>query len=176
MDPAPNILLITTDEERFNLPRPAGFSLPARERIAESGTAFTRYYAASTQCSSSRSVIYTGQHLPITQIYDNDNMPYVRPLDPSLGTLGTMLRSQGYSCTYQGKWHLSNAYVDPANLTPGDLVFFENTYTWGLSHVGIYIGDGQFVHAGSERTGVVISDLWDDYWGSRYYSARHVRS
>jgi arylsulfatase len=111
----PNILLITTDEERFNVPRPARFSLPARERIAESGTTFARYYAASTQCSSSRSVIYTGQHLPITQIYDNDNMPYVRPLDPGLGTLGTMLRSVGYYCTYQGKWHLSNAYVDPAN-------------------------------------------------------------
>jgi len=71
---------------------------------------------------------------------------------------------------------VSGTYVDSASLTPGDLVFFENTYTWGLSHVGIYIGGGQFVHAGSERTGVVISDLWDDYWGSRYYSARHIRS
>jgi arylsulfatase len=111
----PNILLITSDEERFDLPRPAGFSLPGRERIAAAGTTFERYYAAATQCSSSRSVIYTGRHLPITQIYDNDNMPYVRPLDPSLGTLGTMLRSQGYYCTYQGKWHLTNAYVDPAN-------------------------------------------------------------
>jgi arylsulfatase A-like enzyme len=115
VDRAPNILLITTDEERFNLPRPSGLSLPARERIADAGTTFSRYYAASTQCSSARSVMYTGRHLPITQIYDNDNMPYVRPLDPSLGTIGTMLRSQGYYCTYQGKWHLSNAYVDPAN-------------------------------------------------------------
>ena len=114
MERPPNILLLTTDEERFRLPRPDGFALPARERIAASGTSFERYYAASTQCSSSRSVIYTGRHLPITQIYDNDNMPYVRPLDPELGTIGTMLRSQGYYCTYQGKWHLSNAYVDPA--------------------------------------------------------------
>ena len=115
---APNILLITSDEERFNIPRPSGLSLPARDRIAESGVTFERYYAASTQCSSSRSVIYTGRHLPITQIYDNDNMPYVRPLDPALGTLGTMLRAQGYYCTYQGKWHLSNAYVDPAQPVP----------------------------------------------------------
>ncbi len=44
-------------------------------------------------CSSSRSVIYTGRHLPHTAIYDNDNMPYIRPLDPALGTLGTMLRA-----------------------------------------------------------------------------------
>jgi len=71
---------------------------------------------------------------------------------------------------------VSGQYVDPSNLMPGDLVFFQNTYTWGLSHVGIYIGGGQFVHAGSERTGVTISEMWDDYWGSRYYTARRVRS
>ena len=71
---------------------------------------------------------------------------------------------------------VSGEHVDPANLVPGDLVFFQNTYTWGLSHSGIYIGDSQFVHAGSERTGVTISNMWDDYWGSRYYTARRVRS
>ena len=114
----PNILLITSDEERSNIPRPRGFSLPARERIAARGTTFENYYASSAMCSSSRSVIYTGQHVPITEIYDNDNMPYIRPLDPSLGTIGTMLRAAGYYCTYQGKWHLSNAYIDPANPAP----------------------------------------------------------
>ena len=71
---------------------------------------------------------------------------------------------------------VSGEHVDPANLVPGDLLFFQNTYTWGLSHAGVYIGDGQFVHAGSERTGVTISNMWDDYWGSRYYTARRVRS
>jgi len=114
MPSAPNILLITTDEERYRIPRPAGFSLPARERVAASGVTFERFYAASTQCSSARSVIYTGRHVPITEIYDNDTLPYVRPLDPGLGTVGSMLRQQGYYCTYQGKWHLSNAYLDPA--------------------------------------------------------------
>ena len=62
----PNILLITSDEERANIPRPPGFSLPARERIAARGTTFEHYYAPSAMCSSSRSVIYTGQHVPIT--------------------------------------------------------------------------------------------------------------
>jgi arylsulfatase len=113
----PNILLITTDEERFHIPRPSGYTLPARERIAERGVTFERYYAASTLCTSARSVMYTGRHVPVTQMYDNDNMPYVRPLDPALGTVGTMLRAGGYYCTYQGKWHLSNAYVDPAHPT-----------------------------------------------------------
>ena len=111
----PNVLLIVTDEERYALPRPAGFSLPARERLMARGTTFDRYYVASTMCSSSRSVMYTGQHVPLTEIYDNDNMPYIRPLDPELGTIGTMMRAAGYYCAYQGKWHLSNAYQDPSN-------------------------------------------------------------
>lgn len=69
---------------------------------------------------------------------------------------------------------VSGVYVSDDNLAPGDLVFFQNTYQWGLSHVGIYIGDGQFVHAGSERTGVLISGLDDSYWSSRYYTARRI--
>lgn len=111
----PNILLIVTDEQRFNLPQADGWSLPGQERIAERGVTFTRNYAGATMCSSSRSVLYTGRHMPITEIHDNDNMPYVDPLDPALGTIGTMLRSVGYHTTYQGKWHLSKLYVDPAN-------------------------------------------------------------
>jgi arylsulfatase len=114
----PNVLFIVTDEERFRLPRPPGFELPARERIAARGMSFDRYYVASAQCSSSRSVIYTGRHMPVTEIFDNDNMPYIRPLDPALGTIGTMLRQAGYYTAYQGKWHLSRAYRDPADTTP----------------------------------------------------------
>lgn len=53
-------------------------------------------------------------------------------------------------------------------LVPGDLVFFANTFRPGLSHVGIYIGNGQFVHAENESTGVVVSDLNSDYYGSRW--------
>jgi cell wall-associated NlpC family hydrolase len=69
---------------------------------------------------------------------------------------------------------VTGSYVGTDNLAAGDLVFFQNTYRWGLSHVGIYIGGSQFVHASSERTGTIISDLWDSYWGPRYYTARRV--
>jgi uncharacterized protein YgiM (DUF1202 family) len=61
--------------------------------------------------------------------------------------------------------------VSKANLQPGDLVFFQNTYTAGLSHVGLYIGNGQFIHAQNEETGVVISDLNSSYYGPRWYGA-----
>jgi len=59
-------------------------------------------------------------------------------------------------------------------LQPGDLVFFQNTYTWGLSHVGIYIGNNQFIHAENENTGVVISRLDSPYYASRWYGARRL--
>jgi cell wall-associated NlpC family hydrolase len=61
--------------------------------------------------------------------------------------------------------------VSRDNLQPGDLVFFQNTYTAGLSHVGLYIGNGQFIHAENENTGVRISDLNSTYYGSRWYGA-----
>ena len=64
--------------------------------------------------------------------------------------------------------------VSAKNLEPGDLVFFVNTNGPGITHVGIYIGGGQMIHSGSERTGVVISNIWDGYWGSRYYGARRL--
>ncbi len=64
--------------------------------------------------------------------------------------------------------------VSAKNLEPGDLVFFVNTDGPGITHVGFYIGGGQMVHAGSERTGVTISNIWDSYWGQRYYGARRL--
>jgi arylsulfatase len=144
MSRRPNILLIVTDEQRFNFPRPNGFSLPGQERLAESGVSLQNYYAASAQCSSSRSVIYTGQHVPFTQIYDNDNMPYIKPLDPGLGTVGTMLRTAGYYTTYQGKWHLSGAYIGPANPAPTTDVLepygFSEWNDWGDIDGGAWAG------------------------------------
>lgn len=59
--------------------------------------------------------------------------------------------------------------VDPGNLTFGDLLFF-NTSGSGISHVGIYIGNGFFVHSSSSR-GVVRESLSKEYYASRIVSA-----
>lgn len=64
--------------------------------------------------------------------------------------------------------------VDWPDLRAGDLVFFENTYKEGLSHVGIYLGEGQFVSAGGEEVVVGVDSLNDTYWSTRYVTARRV--
>jgi cell wall-associated NlpC family hydrolase len=65
----------------------------------------------------------------------------------------------------------SGPRVGADELAPGDVLVFANTYRAGLSHVGIYLGDGQFVHAVDERHGVTVSNLWDGYWSPRLVGA-----
>ncbi|MFQ5709324.1 MAG: C40 family peptidase [bacterium] len=59
------------------------------------------------------------------------------------------------------------------NLIMGDLVFFKQIESRGVSHVGIYVGDDEFVHASTSR-GVVISSLTEDYYRKRYVGARRI--
>lgn len=61
--------------------------------------------------------------------------------------------------------------IDPSQAHPGDLVFF-NTLGPSFSHVGIYIGDGKFVHAANERTGVKTERMNNGYWSKRFEGYR----
>ena len=65
------------------------------------------------------------------------------------------------------------AKVAPANLQPGDLVFF-NTRRFPFSHVGIYLGDNRFVHAPSRGSEVRIAQLDQSYWQKHFNGARRL--
>lgn len=66
------------------------------------------------------------------------------------------------------------SFVNKGSLQVGDLVFFHGTYTSGISHVGIYAGNGQFIHAPNSRSTVSYSSLTSGYWAEHYYGARRV--
>ncbi|RKN85734.1 C40 family peptidase [Paenibacillus ginsengarvi] len=80
--------------------------------------------------------------------------------------LGIELPHQSKSQNTKGFW------VDKKDLRPGDLVFF-NTDGQGISHVGIYLGNDEFIHSATDD-GVVKSKLSDKYYKTRYVSARRV--
>ena len=68
----------------------------------------------------------------------------------------------------------STEKIDRNELNPGDLVFF-NTMRRTFSHVGIYIGDGKFIHAPSAGKAVRVDDLRAAYWTKRFTGARRVQ-
>ncbi|EPZ61295.1 nlpC/P60 family protein [[Clostridium] sordellii ATCC 9714] len=63
--------------------------------------------------------------------------------------------------------------VSKANLQPGDLVFFA-TGGGGISHVGIYVGGGQMIHAPQTGDVVKVSNINSSYWQNAYVGAKRV--
>lgn len=63
--------------------------------------------------------------------------------------------------------------IDKKELQPGDLVFF-NTMRRAFSHVGIYVGDGKFIHAPRTGAQVRVEDMHASYWQRRFDGARRV--
>lgn len=79
----------------------------------------------------------------------------------------------GYTINRTATAQLQNGYyVEYDALQPGDIVYFGSGSI--ASHVGLYIGDGQFVHAQSSSTGVVISSLSETWYASRYLCAHRI--
>ena len=64
--------------------------------------------------------------------------------------------------------------VSKSELQPGDIVFFNNTSSGALGHVGIYIGNGMMIHAANSNRGVVTDTINSGYYNTYYYSARRA--
>jgi len=82
-------------------------------------------------------------------------------------TLGLVLPHNAKAIAQQGE------RVEKAELQPGDLVFF-NTMRRAFSHVGIYLGDGQFIHAPRAGKRVRVEDMTNRYWSRRFNGARRI--
>nr|WP_233134397.1 NlpC/P60 family protein [Rubrivirga sp. SAORIC476] len=80
--------------------------------------------------------------------------------------LGIALPRTTASQRYEG------VHIDRSELQAGDLVFFRRR---GVRHVGVYLSDGEFIHASSSR-GVTISNLSSSYWDRHYWMSRRILS
>lgn len=67
----------------------------------------------------------------------------------------------------------STQHIDRSDLRPGDLVFF-NTMRRAFSHVGIYVGEGKFIHSPKPGAQVRVEDMGVAYWSRRFDGARRV--
>ncbi|MCP8464783.1 C40 family peptidase [Pseudomonas sp. ZM23] len=67
-----------------------------------------------------------------------------------------------------------NPKIERTDLQPGDLVFFRIHNRRNVDHVGIYVGDNQFVHAPRRGQKVRVSDLNGDYWKRHYLAAKRI--
>ena len=87
-----------------------------------------------------------------------------------------VMKHFGYSISRTASGQMDNgASISKSELQPGDLVFFNNgNSSKRATHVGIYTGNGQFVHASTSTTGVIISDLNSSYYSSTYVGARRL--
>jgi arylsulfatase len=102
-----NVLFLLTDQERYQPELVGKGHWPGRDRLAAMGTTFENHQICSAVCTPSRSVIFTGQHIQHTRMFDNTNFPWMHNMSFDIPTIGHMMRDAGYYTTYQGKWHLS---------------------------------------------------------------------
>jgi arylsulfatase A-like enzyme len=107
----PNIVLIVVDDLGYGDLGSYGqqqIQTPHLDRMAAEGLRFTQFYAGSTVCAPSRSVLMTGQHVGRTPIRGNNEILPIgqQPLPDSSVTLAEMLREAGYRTGMFGKWGL----------------------------------------------------------------------
>jgi len=150
-----NILMILTDQER-HMPAsqlPAGYRLPAHDKLASRGVVFENHHVASCVCTPSRSVIYTGQHIQNNGMFDNTNFPWSNDLSTDIPTVGDMLRRQGYYTAYKGKWHLTDEFETANELHAPTRILSEEMAEYGFADyfgIGDIIAntEGGFLHDG----------------------------
>ena len=114
-DTRPNILVVMTDQQRFDTISALGSSFgvptPAMDKLCKYGVAFENAFCTAPICSPSRSTIMTGLTPTQTGIYGNLGNP-CSPLNERVITIGHRMQAAGYETVYHGKWHLGGNIAD----------------------------------------------------------------
>ncbi|MGQ9574611.1 MAG: sulfatase family protein [Thermoguttaceae bacterium] len=126
----PNVLIITTDQQRLDATSAAGnrwLKTPNMDSIAAQGVLFMNSYCPYPLCSPSRASLHTGR-MPHEIRVDHNSMP----IDPAIPVSGQIFRSAGYETAYAGKWHLPDPY--PNEGIPGFEVLNATSRRGKLAH------------------------------------------
>ncbi len=118
-------------------------------------------------------VAYAKRFLGTRYVYGGTNLS--TGVDCS-GFTSSVLRNFGVIVGRSSRDQYNNGVrISKSQLQPGDLVFFNTGGKSQISHVGLYIGDGKFIHSSSSWTGgVIISGLNENYYATRYVGATRV--
>ena len=92
------------------------------------------------------------------------------------GFVTYVYKNFGYTVTRNasGQYRDNGVHINKSDLAPGDLVFFSSNGHVSVTHVGIYIGDDEFVHASRTGVGVIISRLDSTYYMGVWYGAKRI--
>jgi cell wall-associated NlpC family hydrolase len=138
-----------------------------RDRMAQSRGGSPRDRMGSGMASQALS--YRGMR------YVRGGVSPTRGFDCS-GLIYFLLRQRGYNPPRTAAGYRSwGQNVPKSQLVSGDLVLFANTYKRGISHIGVYLGSGKFVHAATSGTGVRVSSLNEAYYAGKYFGARRPK-
>ena len=121
----PNIILILADDLGYGDLACFGQQVPKTPRLdamAQQGMRFTQFYAGSTVCAPSRSVLMTGKHAGHTVVRGNSTAPII--IQPGQATLASVLKQAGYATACVGKWGIGT----PDNFTNPNDVGFDHFY------------------------------------------------
>ncbi|MGV7228930.1 MAG: sulfatase-like hydrolase/transferase [Nitrospirales bacterium] len=151
-----NILMMVTDQERHMRAGelPIGYQLLGHERLVKRGVVFENHQIASCVCTPSRGVLYTGQHIQNTGMFDNTNFPWSNDLSTDIDTIGHLLRAEGYYTAYKGKWHLTQEFETANTLHAPKKILVDEMEKYGFSD---YFGIGDII--GHTKGGYLHDDV-----------------
>ena len=147
------------------------YMVTCKDSAGSRGDSTTAVSLASTGSMGQQVVNYALSFLGAPYVYGGNGPSY---FDCS-GFTNYVYRHFGYILNRGASSQLQNGTaVSKSELQPGDIVFFRYNTTYPASHCGIYIGNGQFVHASTNRYQVQIDQLMTGHYANVYLTARRI--
>ena len=147
------------------------YMVTCKDSSGSRGDGTTAVAVASNSSMGQQIVDYAKQFLGVPYVYGGNG--------PSsfdcYGFTSYIYRHFGYTLNRTASTQLSNGVaVSKSELQPGDLVFFRYNTSYPASHVGIYIGNGQFIHASTNKYQVQIDQLLTGHYANVYIAGRRI--